>query len=269
MVLQFPNHTLVQFGLHKKQKRGEKMKTKLLFLSALLFGQSFALWSIAGQAESRTETDSMMNKRIADFTYTNITMRDVIQELRGKGGRVLFEEMGVQPQALTNNEDGLFYATQTLSVSLRDATVEQILKALIQASPTYSYSFHGSVDMVSVFPKTDSMLDWTNETIAVEKIALLSLVQGEEDILGLRRHNVHFSRTWVGRTEWLKTPITINQTNISVRECLAIICTNLPNMYYNASEIVGKRKSFGFCFVEPDTHSAKSKKPQSKTGGGS
>jgi hypothetical protein len=233
------------------------------FISVLFCSHFFATWAFSAQEENVPQINSMMNKRVTDFTCTNITMRGAIQLLRGKGGRVLFEELNVQRQGLVTNAEAIHYTQPTLTLSLHGATVEEILKALFQASPMYTYTYHQSVDMVSVFPKSESVLNWTLETFVVEKTPILSLVRGKDDLLGLRKHNVLFAFPGSGRLSWLDVPVTMNQTNVSVRECLAQICANVTNVYYDVTISGNKlnKTAFVFCCVAPEPKSLTTARP--------
>ncbi|MBN1347189.1 MAG: hypothetical protein JXQ73_31145 [Phycisphaerae bacterium] len=125
---------------------------------------------------------------IGDLRLVDGSMLDGVDALRKKGILVSLESVAVEKKDFCPGPGRVYpYRHKTFSVDLTNATLEDALAALVQADPRYTWSFDDSTNMVHVFPKQGSRLNWSFKELKIVNRPLRELlIRSDDDPLGLQ-----------------------------------------------------------------------------------
>jgi hypothetical protein len=99
-----------------------------------------------------------------------------------------------------------------LSFALTNVTLETAMSNIAKVVTNYNWCYDDKANVVNIFPAGESRVIWT-----IEKL----------DSLKLKEHGITFF-PGRGNLKWLKTPITLKAEQLTARQALNMICSQLP-----------------------------------------
>jgi len=156
----------------------------------------------------------MLSKRVDSFVLKNASIKEAISKLREQGLRVCFEEVKE-----ADDKEVL------ISLDIQDKTVENILNEIVMRTSQYIWKRYEN--LIIIFPKSGSVLNWTVPLLKAENRSIIDLI-ARDDILELKKHNIIFF--YRGFAQPLDAQITVDlqEKPVVVMEGLNILINSQP-----------------------------------------
>jgi hypothetical protein len=113
-----------------------------------------------------------------------------------------------------------------LSFALTNVTLETAMSNIAKVVTNYNWCYDDKANVVNIFPAGESRVIWTIEKLDVREVSLEDILL-RFDSLKLKEHGITFF-PGRGNLKWLKTPITLKAEQLTARQALNMICSQLP-----------------------------------------
>lgn len=200
------------------------------------------------QSESGTGFTSFLDTEIDDFSVTDASMRRVVRRLHAREMPISFAERPI----------GRGDVRPTLSISLKQASLRQVLDALIRVDPGYTYESLAS-GMILISPASASVFDWPVPRLSCRELPIAEFLQRHEDALGFSERRVsYYFGPLRGLHDFFERPyeglpnrkISLDLPGGSVRDCVAAICAQVSGACYTVfSNNAGGRARIDLFFL--------------------
>ena len=179
--------------------------------------------------ENMEDRGISLDAMVPAFSARDIPLSEAIDRLRGAGLRICFEE-------------GLGVPMPQVTCEATRESAWSILDALVPESSPYTWSKSPQYEIVNVYPRSGTALNWMVEKISVKQMKLMDFVGSRSD---LRMEQHHIGWPYRGPS-WLPDwPVTILAVRQTAWECLNAAVDPIPNLYWTIHSFPdGKSISF-------------------------
>lgn len=112
-----------------------------------------------------------------------------------------------------------------LTLRVHDGTVKDVLRALTDADPSYTWTRDPATEITNVYPKENAPLGWKTSALKFSEKTVREVLQ-TGDLLGLGQKNIIFD-AGRGNLAWLDTRISLDSGPVKAREAVNRICSQL------------------------------------------
>ena len=222
------------------------MKTKFSILTLGIF--LTIVWYALSQGEEyfkeETMTIDILSQKADSFSLKNASVEDAVTRLRGLGFRVCFEDIERSRKKEQQWEEVL------LSLDLHGKSVENVLNVIITKAPDYTWKRQENTDIINIFPKKGSTLNWKIPVLTAKEEPFIDLIE-KHDVLDLKKHGILLF--YRGFSQPVRVPISIDLKDKPVMECLNALINSVPRLCWTIkTNPHGKRVLFlNFAIFDP------------------
>lgn len=190
----------------------------------------------------RTDGDLQVSERKTrercDFSFHEMSLEKALGKLRKKFREsICLEEKQIftNRMTMTEIENAILARNQGVGIALTNATLDEILDARFNSQSLYQWTRDTNLGIVNIYPRRDAPLDWKIDNLSISNSTVDAVLRS--DLLQLYNHNILIGSI-SGNTSWLKQKVSICATNISARQALNMLTSQLnPKMCWEVTSL--------------------------------
>jgi len=198
----------------------------------------FATSVLASGTMGNTNQQGRVVPKRHDFSFNEMSLEKASGKLRIKFREsICLEEKQIFTNRMTmiEIEDAIRTRNQGVGIALTNATLGEILDARFNSQSPYQWTRDTNLGFVNIYPRQDAPLDWKIDNLSISNVTVDAVLRS--NLLQLYNHNILIGSI-SGNTSWVNQKVSICATNISARQALNILTSQLnPKMCWELTSL--------------------------------